>query len=199
MVDRPPAGPGWVRARYWDLAGTDADAADDPDWTAGVRMAWNGERNLMVLEHMVHGRWSPATVQDRVVETARADGPDVIQWIEQDPGQAGKAQVQNYKTVLSGIARCEGNVPTGPKEVRAQAFEILVEQQRCAVVDGPWVRSFFDECESWGAGADDDALDRVSTGAEDGIHDDQIDACSGATQVLTITPPRKVRRLGVKA
>ena len=198
MVDRPPAGPGWQRVRYWDLASTDADAASDPDWTAGVRVAWNGTRNLMVIEHMVHGRWSAATVQDHVITTARADGPDVIQWIEQDPGQAGVAQVAAYKQVLRGISRCEGNRPTGAKEVRAQSFETLVEQQRCAVVDGNWVRSFFDECESWGAGADEDALDRVSTGNEDGIHDDQIDACSGAVYVLTIAPARRVSRLGVK-
>lgn len=197
MVDRPPAGPGWVRVRYWDLASTDAGAAADPDWTAGVRMAWNATKNLMVVEHMVHGRWSAATVQEKVLATARADGPDVVQWIEQDPGQAGVAQVTTFKKALSGIARCEGNRPTGAKEVRAQAFETLVEQQRTAIVDGSWVRAFFDECESWGSGADDDALDKVSSGAEDGIHDDQIDACSGAVYVLTVAPTRTVRRLGV--
>ena len=189
-IDGVPSGPGWRRIRYWDLAATEGDEGDDryaeegndPDWTAGARLAFHKERNLLVVEHMVHIRRSSARVQQAIYDTARADGRDCTVVIEQDPGQAGKDQVARYKEALADIARVEHNPVSGQGklDIRAQRFEALAEQRRVGVIEGPWLMSFVDESEEWGS--------------DDARHDDQIAAVSGGTNWL-VNPPgkRKVR------
>lgn len=175
-------GRGSVVVRYWDLAATEDTGANDPDWTAGVRVSVEpGAGTPLVLpdgrtvpthlwnvDDVVRVRASPSKVAALVVETARRDGPDVPVWIEQDPAQAGKDQVERYRALLRGIAKARGNLPTGPKLTRSTAVSVPAEQGNVTLTRADWNRAFLDELESFDG-------DRNG-----GWHDDQVDATSGA-------------------
>jgi predicted phage terminase large subunit-like protein len=161
-------GDGSVKVRYWDLAGSEPTLSnDDPDWTAGVRLTANPSTREVNVDDLVHFRASSGEVERRVIETAQADGPQVWQVVEQDPGQAGKAQAAHYQQALAGIAPFEAIAPTGSKLVRAQLTVLYAEQGRLSLTRAPWNPVFLDEHEDF---TEDDSHD----------HDDIVDACSGA-------------------
>lgn len=161
-------GEGSVRVRYWDLAGSEPTFAnDDPDWTAGVRLVADPVSRQVNVDDLVRFRASSGEVERRVVETAQNDGQSVWQVVEQDPGQAGKAQVAHYRQALSGVCPFDTVTPTGSKLVRAQLTVLYAEQGRMTLTRAPWNQAFLDEHEDF---TEDDSHD----------HDDVVDACSGA-------------------
>lgn len=180
IVDVPAQWP--LRVRYWDLAATIPSAENpDPDWTAGALMAYDPTRRPWMLpdgttivggrfqlQHMVHVREGPGDVEATIRRTAEADGPQVIQVIEKDPGQAGKSQVEHYRKVLVGFPFREQS-PSGSKIVRAQGASGAAQQGRISIVRGDWNLDYFDEGEAFPSPDE---------------HDDQIDAVSGAFTVL---------------
>jgi predicted phage terminase large subunit-like protein len=191
LVEESPAGPGWQRIRYWDLAGTPGSeipgqsgdfAAEDPDWTAGALLAWHPQTRHLVVEDMRHVRRSPGEVERLVLSTAAEDGRHVAVWIEEEPGQSGKAQVATYSRLLPGHL-VHGDRPSGPKLVRAQLLAQLAEQStqdpplgKVTLLSGrPWTQHLLDELE-------------VFTGDGKTGHDDMVDACSGGLKVLSTGP-----------
>ncbi len=166
-----------LRVRYWDLAGTPDTGDNDPDWTAGVLLTREADRK--VWEHLSMTRDTPGKVEELVVETARADPPGTIVYIEQDPGQAGKAQVAHYKDLLAaeGIA-CDHMIPSGPKATRAELPSTEGEAGRLWMREGSWNHPAWDQLEEF----------------PDGSHDDIVDALSGAVAAV-----EKAWRAGGKA
>lgn len=161
--DDAPAWP--TRIRSWDLAGTEPGPANpDPDWTSGARLAIEaGALGLWNVDDLVHVRRSAAEVESLVIATAILDGPDTIVLIEQEGGQAGKAQIAHFQRVLRGIAkRVVGFAPTGPKESRAELVERASQQGRVTLTRGNWNLAFLDEHEAFPDGDHDDIVDSVS-------------------------------------
>lgn len=153
-----------ARVRRWDLAATPpSKESPDPDWTVGCLMA-RLRNGTFVIEDIVRIREAPAGVERTVKATAAADGHTVTVEVPQDPGQAGKAQSRAYATLLAGYPYIS-ETETGDKEVRAKPFSAQAEAGNVALVKGPWLDKFFAEVESF---------------PTPGIHDDQVDACSGA-------------------
>lgn len=93
-----------VRAvRYWDLASTEpSDVNKDPDWTVGTKMEL-GVDGYFTVTHVARDRLGPGEVKQFVRDTALRDGYHVQVFVEQDPGQAGKAQVHEYARELQGV------------------------------------------------------------------------------------------------
>jgi predicted phage terminase large subunit-like protein len=159
------------RVRYWDLAGTKLGQvkrkSDDPDWAAGAKVS-RTPAGLWVIEHMARDRGTPGDVRALFKLTAEMD-QGVRQVIERDPGQAGVDQVFSYTTAFPHLF-VEGRtkpqdqgkiVAAGPLSGQTQAGNV-------AVVQGEWNENFFTEAEAF----------------PEGGHDDQIDAASGAYNVL---------------
>ncbi len=158
------------RVRSWDLAATERSEGHDPDWTVGLKMA-RAETGLFFVEHVLRFRGSPYKVERAIRNTASADGAGVAIALAQDPGQAGKSQVQHLLNLLAGFivtARRE----TGDKITRAGPFSSQAEAGNVKVVRGPWNDAFFAELENFPKG-----------------HDDQVDAAAGALQELTSMRP----------
>jgi|CXWK01.1.fsa_nt_gi predicted phage terminase large subunit-like protein len=184
------AGTGWKRVRFWDMAATEApetvdprermrlrEENNDPDWTAGARVAWHAESRILVIEDMVRVRRSPAGVQAVILQTAAADSRGVPVRMEQEPGSSGKTVIANYRTLLSGYS-FDGIRPSGDKVTRNEVWAGLAEQGRVVLVAGPWNAPFLDEAEEF-----------TRTDTHD--HDDQLDAVSGAVAFLLGTQPRR--------
>lgn len=169
------------RLRAWDLAGTaPSAAAPDPDYTQGVRLTWT-DRECLVIEDCIEKRAGPGEVEALVLRTAQRDNEHVAYAamharrelpvevaLFQDPGQAGKHQIQTLERKLSGFV--VNRVPARQnKETMARVWAPWAQQGRVFVIQGDWNEGFFIEAEDFPFGP----------------HDDRIDAISGGVQVLT--------------
>ena len=154
--------------RYWDLAATPPNGTNDPDWTVGVKMATADDGRYWILD-VRRLRGSPHDVEATILQTAAVDGAGVRVVIEQEPGASGKHLIAYYARILAGYP-IRGEPSVGNKKVRAAPFASQAEAGNVMLVNGPWVSAFLDEAEMF-------------TG-EDGPHDDQIDAATGAFKSL---------------
>ena len=156
-------------ARAWDFAGSKKRAGSDPDWTAGVRMLVD-HSGVFYIDNVSRFRDTPGAVRASVIATASQDGTATPIRIPQDPGQAGKAQAEDYVRALAGYMVTALPV-TGDKETRAKPLAAQSEIGNVKLVRGPWNDAFLDEVEMFPAGA----------------HDDQVDAAADALRELVGT------------
>ncbi len=158
IVDAAPADA--RRIRRWDLAATDPKDGAEPDWTVGLRMA-RDRHGTCYVEHVERFQASPARVEQAILTTAALDGKDCLIGLPQDPGQAGKAQVQNLTTMLAGY-QVRSERETGSKIVRASAVSAQAEVGNVKLVRGPWNEAFLTELENFPTGAKDDQVDALA-------------------------------------
>jgi predicted phage terminase large subunit-like protein len=160
--------------RGWDRAATEEGSGKDPDWTGGVKLGYSEKTALWYLLDVVRLRASPGGVRQKVLETARADGPNVEQVLPCDPGSAGVFEAQQW---LSDLAGYVVNVQreTGDKVTRAKTWSAQFAPApgqahgRFRYVPGPWCAEYFTELEDFPTPK---------------VHDDQVDATSTAFRVL---------------
>jgi predicted phage terminase large subunit-like protein len=148
--------------RSWDLAATEVEQGSDPDHTTGVKV---GEKEgLFYIIDLRRLRGSPMSVRNLVKQTAELDGRGVPIWLPQDPGQAGKDQVLNYRrTVLKGFA-VRSKTVTGSKVIRADAWNSAAEAGNVKLVRGTWNAVFLEEVTRFPEKGHDDIVDAVSDG-----------------------------------
>lgn len=103
-VEEMPANARWVR--FWDLASSEKELAkDDPDFTVGalgtVTQNQIGLNELWVKDG-VFGQWEAPERDRKIIETAKRDGPSVIQAVESVAGY--KDTYTRIKDLLHGIS-----------------------------------------------------------------------------------------------
>lgn len=165
IVDAAPADGEIVR--HWDLASTEYDGTNDPDWTVGLRLK-RDRSGMFYIEDVERDRKSPRGVEMMIMNRASQDGMLVKISLPQDPGQAGKAQVNYLTSKLAGY-QVISERETGDKVTRASAASAQAQAQNIKLVRGPWNESFITEL--------------VNFPNPNG-HDDQVDALSGAMNLL---------------
>jgi predicted phage terminase large subunit-like protein len=154
--------------RFWDMAATEPAEGKDPDWTAGALCGASDAGDFYILD-LVRFRCSPGEVEARIKATAHRDGRGVPVHMEQEPGSSGKFVVDYFgRKVLPGFT-FYGHKATGDKEVRANPVSSAAFNGRVYILAGPWVLDFLDEAASF---------------PTKGVHDDQVDAVSGAFEQL---------------
>jgi predicted phage terminase large subunit-like protein len=164
IVDEPPANLTYVRD--WDLAGTVEKPGTDPDWTVGLKMGRDAKGFHYIVD-LRRFRGSPHEVERSILTTAQQDGTNCMVSLKQDPGQAGKAQVQAFTRMLSGFV-VKSATETGSKETRAAPLAAQCEVGNVKLVRANWNKAFLDEIEFFPFGR----------------HDDQVDAAASAFNVL---------------
>lgn len=165
VIDALPAGnPSRVRA--WDLAATKKAGTNNPDWTAGLRMARYPD-GTFVIENVRRLRGSPLEVEQAVMQTAQLDGTGVIVRMTQDPGQAGKAQAEQFVRKLAGLPVVT-KPATGDKATRATPAAAQAEVGNIKILrtgdkdQDAWIQPFLDEIALFPAGAHDDQVDTLA-------------------------------------
>ena len=154
--------------RFWDLAATEPKPGQDPDWTAGVKVGKTPAGTFYVLD-VRRTRDRPQGVEALIRRTAGEDGEAVTIWMEQEPGSSGVGVIDYYtRQVLTGYT-FRGIRSTGPKEVRAGPVSSQAEAGNVRLVRGAYLNEFLDE---------------IGAFPTEGLHDDQVDALSGAFQQL---------------
>lgn len=166
-VDFPPAR--LTSVRYWDRAATEVSNENpDPDWTVGLKMGICNEGYYWVLG-MERFRKKPLGVQQGIVRTANLDGKGVRICLEEDPGGAGKSDVENLLRLVSSFDSRRRKV-SKDKVTRFLPFSAACENGMVKVVKGDWNEAFYTELENF-------------IGDDTG-HDDIVDTCSGAYNEL---------------
>lgn len=166
--DQAPDGCKWVR--YWDLAATEPhDSNPDPDWTAGCKLGRH-PNGTWWLADMRRTRRTPDGVEKLVAATAELDGAGVPVWIEQEPGASGKAVIQHYQRHVLPAFEVRAQAPSDSKGIRARPVSAKAQAGLVNLVRGDWLSAFLDEADAFPP--------------DDGGHDDQIDALSGAFTAL---------------
>jgi predicted phage terminase large subunit-like protein len=150
--------------RYWDLASTRPNTNNrDPDYAVGCLMGVReGKYYILDVQRL---RGTPGDVEARVRQIANIDGRGVSIYIEQEPGSSGVSLISHYvRNVLPGWP-VYGDKVTGPKVERAKPVSAQAQVGNVIIINGSWVYDFLDEIESF---------------PNSGVHDDQVDAMSGA-------------------
>jgi len=102
-----------------------------------------------------------------LLNTATQDGKRVTIGFGQDPGQAGKSQAQHLARALSGFT-VRPATESGEKLTRFGPFSSQCRAGNVKIRRGSWNEELF----------------RVLEGFPDLAHDDEVDACSGALEML---------------
>jgi predicted phage terminase large subunit-like protein len=164
----------WVRA--WDLAATEdkknTRPEDGPAYTAGVLIG-KRKNGRYIIADVINRRMNSAEVRTMVQNTAKLDkatyGRNVRIRMNQDPGQAGKEQAENYIKMLSGFS--VHIIPeTGSKETRAEPFSAQwigvegAEEGNVDVLIAPWTETYLGQLEAFPESKFKDMVDASSTG-----------------------------------
>jgi predicted phage terminase large subunit-like protein len=152
--------------RYWDRAATEDKPGKDPDYTVGVKMGKDIDGVHYVLD-VCRMRESSLKVQTAIKNAATQDGFLCKIGLEQDPGQAGKSEVEYLIRQLAGF-NVKAYLVQHNKTTRASPLSAQAEAGNIKLVEGPWNEAFLKELETFPLGD----------------HDDQVDSASGSFNML---------------
>ena len=102
-----------------------------------------------------------------LLDTAAQDGKRVRIGFGQDPGQAGKSQAQHLVRALSSFT-VRPATESGDKLTRFGPFSSQCRAGNLTILRAPWNEDLFG----------------VLEGVPELAHDDEVDACSGALEML---------------
>lgn len=156
------------RVRAWDTAATEPSPGNpDPDYTAGLLMAeYQGRFYVLDLQHF---RKTPAGTEATMKATADLDGREVDIFLEQEPGSAGKREVDRYKTTLFKGYTFRAETSSGDKVTRAKPLSAACENGLVSLVRAPWNYAF---------------LNDLTHFPDSKFHDDIVDAASASFEYL---------------
>lgn len=180
----------WQRVvRHWDLATQEkTEHVPDPDWTAGCSMLrvgalppsirdWMMETGQVappppywIVLHVARFRKNAGDVEEAVAGLSANDGHHRPVSIEQERGASGAGIVAAYRRHVLPHTRTVIPVwAKGTKEERAAVAAGYAKEGRVFLVEGEWNEPFLDELSIFGI---------------PDVHDDQVDAFSGAFKAL---------------
>lgn len=161
--------------RFWDLAATEKSLKnDDPDWTASVKMRRVGD--ILYILDCFEFRKTPADTDEIMINTALQDGPGtLIRW-EKEGGSSGVRDTDNIKAKFKAQAMhlmgfdFDGIRPNGDKVSRARLASQAAKNGAIKIVYGSWNNDF---------------LAQLHLFPTKKVHDDKVDAFTGAFNFLT--------------
>jgi predicted phage terminase large subunit-like protein len=187
-VVKTPSAPVARTLRYWDRAGTEpGDDGPEPDHTAGVKISQltNGR---YCVRHVHREQSTPAKVRRSIDNLATQDGQDCELWLEEDPGQAGKAEAEVLAMELVEHAP-QFVRPTGSKWDRSGNVSAAAENGLVEVEEGEWNDDFFNELEAFCDPAE------AKRSGNSNLKDDQVDGLSGGFNELATGATQRARSL----
>lgn len=166
-LDQIPGNCQWVR--FWDMAATEEKPDTEPDFTVGAKIGRSRDGNYYIMD-LRRWRKEPADQDAMIKSIVNMDTRRVIQCMEQEPGASGKIAIHHYRTGSMEGSNFRSIPATGSKVLRAAPVASHADAGHIYLVDtGTWnIEEFLEEIEIF----------------PDGLHDDQVDAVSGAFSVL---------------
>jgi predicted phage terminase large subunit-like protein len=166
------------KVRFWDLAASEEPKnkkRSNPDYTASVLI---GRRKAGIFPRYIildatWDRKSPGDVQAMVKAIAEQDGKSVAVRIEEEGGSGGKFTIQTFVTQVLDGYDVSGVRSTGSKELRANLFSAQAQVGNVGMLRAHWNRGY---------------LNFLVAFPDPRIHDDPVDASSGAFTELHLMP-----------
>lgn len=153
----------WVRC--WDLAATEKDDNGDAAFTAGVLIGRRKNGRYLVAD-VINKQMNASNVRQTIKHTAQLDKATyrrVRIRLPKDPGQAGKAQAEDYIKFLAGYD-VTAVAESGSKEARAEPFAAQWQAGNVDIVIGDWNEAFLQQLENFPDSKFKDMVDAVSNG-----------------------------------
>ena len=164
--------------RFWDTAGTDKKGkSDDPDYTVGAAAVRLPDLRTAFVD-LARFRHAVSSRDAKIAEVAREDARRFagrIRWrFEREAGIGGADRTAHLKRIAqnAGIP-CDDLPATGNKVTRAEPLASAVGAGNVLLCRGEW----------------NDALRTEAADFPTGKHDDQVDACAGAFNMLATPAP----------
>ena len=156
--------------RAWDLAGTEDkknnNPEDGPAYTAGVLIGKRKNGKIVILD-VINQRLNASDVRNTVLNTARADKAAYKSKykvrMNQDPGQAGVDQKEQYIKLLSGFS-VNIERESGSKEVRAEPLSAQWINGNVEVLNAPWTSAYLAQMDGFPDRKFKDMADASGTG-----------------------------------
>ena len=169
LIDEAPAD--LVRVvRAWDLAGTEDkknnNPEDGPAYTAGVLIGKRKTGKIVILD-VINRRLNSSEVRNLVLNTAKADKAAYKSKyrirMNQDPGQAGVDQKEQYIKLLSGFS-INIERESGSKEVRAEPLSAQWINGNVEVLNRAWTSEYLAQLDGFPDRKFKDMADASNTG-----------------------------------
>ena len=160
-IARPADVAQWVR--FWDVAVTTKATSD---YTVGALVGQRADGSLVIAD-LVRGRWEWPQAEAVIAQTAVSDGRAVRIGVESVAFQMAGVQLLRRRPDLLGHT-ITAATPDKDKYARAMPWASRAEAGLVRLVAGAWNGAFLDEVSDF----------------PQGPHDDQIDAVSGAVELL---------------
>lgn len=162
------------KIRFWDIASTEKNKKNDPDYTAGTLMS--EYQGIFYIEDICAFRGRPEEVDRQQKQCLQTDGSIPIRE-EQEPGSSGVAIIEKKgKTTFYG-RDFKGLKASGSKVDRANPMSAAAERGQVKYKKGCRnIELFFEQAETF-----------PSEGW--GIHNDLVDSTGGAFNFLGALPP----------
>lgn len=152
--------------RYWDLA---VSGRENADYIVGARVRYTPATGRYRIVDIVRLRGPWADARTEVIRIMLQDEPHVLQGIEVAGQQAGYYQeLQRDPQLQARVIVPVNPREVGNKEIRAQVWASRISDGLIEMQRAPWNDAFIAECLAFPRGE----------------HDDQVDAVSGAVQML---------------
>jgi len=143
--------------RFYDLAVT---AKAKADYTAGIKMGVTHDEQFIILD-VFRVQKAPADVMAHIIQNAQIDGASVAIRLE-----AEKAGIIGLDFLLRDermrAYTLDAKPPHGDKYTRAAPFASRVNAGRVKMVKAAWNRAYVDELATFPLGANDDQVDATS-------------------------------------
>ncbi len=165
IVEGLPAGTHDM-CRGWDFAGTEGgDGAGSASVKTAEVQVDIGVTDLYIVD-VWWDRVSPGDLYEKIAETIRLDGFDCFQYLPQDPGQAGKYQVNDLLELFRGYD-FEFSLESGDKEVRFRPFAAQCEtrhkiHRKVKLIKADWNDRYLDHISKFPMGRFKDIPDAQS-------------------------------------
>lgn len=148
----------FITVRAWDLAGTEGAGA----YTVGTRLRYGRVSRKFYFDSVIRKQASAGQVRNLILETAEADGADCLIILPKDPGQAGKAQMEDLTAALAGFT-VKQEQQTGSKELRAEPLSSHIENGHVCVLQDVWTKPFIEELRFFPKGKYRDQVDSAAS------------------------------------
>ncbi len=156
--------------RAWDLAGTEDkknnNPEDGPAYTAGVLIGKRKNGKIVIID-VINRRLNSSEVRNLVLNTAKADKAAYKSKyrirMNQDPGQAGVDQKEQYIKLLSGFS-VNIERESGSKEVRAEPLSAQWINGNVEVLNRAWTSEYLAQMDGFPDRKFKDMADASNTG-----------------------------------
>ena len=159
----------WVR--FWDLATSTRQTAD---YTSGALVGYRADNTLCIAD-MARNRWEWPAAREAIVQQALTDGRRTWIGVETVAFQLAAVQDLRRDPRLQGYT-IRAVTPDKDKLARALPWAAHAEAGLARIVRGAWNQPFLAEISEF----------------PQGEHDDQVDAVSGAVDLLATAGSRKL-------